>query len=400
MTTMKTKVELDTPSNDSKGKGTTSRESTPSRILPLTKPQTPSKTSTATPLSNRFSVLAKVPSLPLLSQFPPLSPASPSTSYAKAVQKTPSASSKIEIFPKGDQPSRYYTKLLSQKICLLPNHPSEELDARAIAGQYYPLGFHWCPSDPRKNIEFYKKILIETNSISLYDTMTPGTSKVGYSKCSIRQIHHMDKWDNSFLKHRLFSGRTTFPAFTYQDYIDAWYYVFLVRPYTHSWFLQFKKENPQEDWNMPVWFLDWWKLFGSTSIIFPTVIQALYQTYKETHPAEWPLLRCLSYHQDVGIPWIMAWDYEIKQVTVDEPLELHRVIRIKWWDTFDINKVNRSAPTPQQPQNDQELEFLKLREKAAKLEKELLQLRKRAAAFDDSQDPYEDNEDLEVFSYE
>ncbi|GAB2269187.1 hypothetical protein Dimus_004117 [Dionaea muscipula] len=90
----------------------------------------------------------------------------------------------------------------------------------------------------------------------------------------------------------------------------------------------------------------------------------------------------------------MAWDYEIKQVTVDEPLELHRVIRIKWWDTFDINKVNRSAPTPQQPQNDQEFEYLKLREKAAKLEKELLQLRKRAAAFDDSQEPYEDNEDL------
>ncbi|GAB2286275.1 hypothetical protein Dimus_020692, partial [Dionaea muscipula] len=82
----------------------------------------------------------------------------------------------------------------------------------------------------------------------------------------------------------------------------------------------------------------------------------------------------------------MAWDYEIKQVTVDEPLELHRVIRIKWWDTFDINKVNGSTPTPRQPQSDQELEFLELREKAAKLEKEFLQLTKRAAAFDDSQD--------------
>ncbi|GAB2286274.1 hypothetical protein Dimus_020691 [Dionaea muscipula] len=92
--------------------------------------------------------------------------------------------------------------------------------------------------------------------------------------------------------------------------------------------------------------------------------------------------------------------HAVRSVTVDEPLELHRVIRIKWWDTFDINKVNRSAPTPQQPQNDQELEFLKLREKAAKLEKELLQLRKRVAAFDDSQDPYEDNEDLELFSYD
>ncbi|GAB2302989.1 hypothetical protein Dimus_036981, partial [Dionaea muscipula] len=103
---------------------------------------------------------------------------------------------------------------------------------------------------------------------------------------------------------------------------------------------------------------------------------------------------------DFGIPWIMAWDYEIKQIIVDEPLELHRVIRVKWWDTFDINKVNRPAPAPQQPQTDQELEFLKLREKAAKLEKELLQLRKRVATFEDSQDPYEDNDYLELFSYD
>ncbi|GAB2299893.1 hypothetical protein Dimus_033942 [Dionaea muscipula] len=136
----------------------------------------------------------------------------------RSYKKTPSAysntSSTIKIFPKGDQPSRYYTKLLSQKICLLPNHPSEELDARAIAGQYFLI------------------------------------------------------------------------AFTYQDYIDAWYYVFLVRPYTYSWFLQFKKENPQEDWNMLVWFIDWWKLFGLTSIIFPTIIQTFYQTFKEAHPAE------------------------------------------------------------------------------------------------------------------
>ncbi|GAB2292708.1 hypothetical protein Dimus_026945, partial [Dionaea muscipula] len=87
-------------------------------------------------------------------------------------------------------------------------------------------------------------------------------------------------------------------------------------------------------------------------------------------------------------------------VTSDEPLELHRIIRIKWWDTFDINKVNKPASTPQQPQTNQELEFLKLREKTTKLEKELLQLQKRAAAFEDSQDPFEDNDDLEFFSYD
>ncbi|GAB2294563.1 hypothetical protein Dimus_038305 [Dionaea muscipula] len=160
MTTMKKKIELEADLNDtSKGKGSTSRESTPSRILPLK--TSPTKTPITTPLSNRFSVLAKVPTLPSLSQFPPLSPGSSSSAQILQVQpsRAPSTvsntSTKLEV--KENLPSRYYTKICSQKICLLPNHPSEELDARSIAGQHFPIGFYWCPSDPRKNYAFYKK---------------------------------------------------------------------------------------------------------------------------------------------------------------------------------------------------------------------------------------------------
>ncbi|GAB2270633.1 hypothetical protein Dimus_005513 [Dionaea muscipula] len=150
---------------------------------------------------------------------------------------------------------------------------------------------------------------------------------------------------------------------------------------------------------MPVWFLDWWRLFGSTSIIIPTLIQTFYQTYKEEHPTEWPPLRCLSFYQDYCIPWILTWDYDIKQESVDYPLKLHRIVRIKWWDSFDLNKVHKPTPATNSISTEQ-TEYAKLQAKAAALEKELTQLKRRAAAFEDSQDPFEDNDDLELFSYD
>ncbi|GAB2299854.1 hypothetical protein Dimus_033907 [Dionaea muscipula] len=150
---------------------------------------------------------------------------------------------------------------------------------------------------------------------------------------------------------------------------------------------------------MPVWFQHWWRLFGSTSVIFPTLIQTFYQTYKGEHPAEWSPLQCLSFHQDHCIPWILTWDYEIKQESVDYPMELHRIVRVKWWDAFDPKKVHKPTFTTSSPTTEQ-TEYAKLQAKAAALEKELTQLKRRAAAFNDSQDPYEDNVDLEFFSYE
>ncbi|GAB2292843.1 hypothetical protein Dimus_027077 [Dionaea muscipula] len=151
---------------------------------------------------------------------------------------------------------------------------------------------------------------------------------------------------------------------------------------------------------MPVWFLDWWRLFGSTSVIFPTVIQTFYQTYKGEHPADWSPLQCLSFHQDHCIPWILTWDYEIKQESVDYPMELYRIVRVKWWDAFDPKKVHKPTTLATSSPTTEQTEYAKLQAKAVALEKELTQLKRRAAAFDDSQDPYEDNVDLELFSYE
>ncbi|GAB2265361.1 hypothetical protein Dimus_000422 [Dionaea muscipula] len=238
----------------------------------------------------------------------------------------------------------------------------------------------------------------EASQVNIFPLDFTGTSNISYSKCSIRQIHDIDKWNNSYLYQKRFSDPASYPAFNYQDYIHAWYYILLVRPYTHSWFIQFKKEDPNTVWQMPVWFLDWWRLFGSTSVIFPTLIQTFYQTYKEEHPAEWPPLRCLSFHQDHCIPWILTWDYEIKQESVDYPMELHRIVRVKWWDAFDPKKVHRPTLATNSTTTEQ-TEYAKLQAKAA-LEKELTQLKRRAAAFDESHDPFEDNVDLEFFSYD
>ncbi|GAB2284439.1 hypothetical protein Dimus_018892 [Dionaea muscipula] len=77
-----------------------------------------------------------------------------------------------------------------------------------------------------------------------------------------------------------------------------------------------------------------------------------------------------------------------------------RIVRIKWWDSFDLNKVHKPTPATTSTSTDQQTEYAKLQAKAAALEKELTQLKRRAAAFEDSQDPFENNDDLELFCYD
>ncbi|GAB2288700.1 hypothetical protein Dimus_023015, partial [Dionaea muscipula] len=92
----------------------------------------------------------------------------------------------------------------------------------------------------------------------------------------------------------------------------------------------------------------------------------------------------------------MAWDYEIKRPDPELLLQLHRIIRVKWWKTFQLNYKppndykTTDSPNPITSQSDPTNEILILRQKAATLEKELTQLWKRVAAFEDSQDPDED----------
>ncbi|GAB2281963.1 hypothetical protein Dimus_016527 [Dionaea muscipula] len=74
------------------------------------------------------------------------------------------------------------------------------------------------------------------------------------------------------------------------------------------------------------------------------------------------------------------------------------IVRVKWWDAFDPSKVHK--PSLATSSTTEQTEYAKHQAKAAALEKELTQLKRRAAAFDDSQDPYEDNVDLKFFSYE
>ncbi|GAB2270487.1 hypothetical protein Dimus_005381, partial [Dionaea muscipula] len=111
----------------------------------------------------------------------------------------------------------------------------------------------------------------------------------------------------------------------------------------------------------------------------------------------------------------MVWDYEIKRPSDEEPLEIHRVFRVKWWERFAlgynpanpaaqassstnpiiqassslnpiIQESSSSSPTPTANP-----EVLTLQQKNTALQLELKRLRKKQAAiFEDDQDPYED----------
>lgn len=74
-------------------------------------------------------------------------------------------------------------------------------------------------------------------------TSDDGKEYLGYSKFIIKNIIPISKWHVRNLTTLVgFPEESNLmpPAFNYFDYINAWRYVFFVRPCSHSWFVQIK----------------------------------------------------------------------------------------------------------------------------------------------------------------
>lgn len=54
--------------------------------------------------------------------------------------------------------------------------------------------------------------------------------------------------------------------YNYHDYTSAWHKVFYIRNFDRSWFFHFH-HNIQKDF--PLWFQEWFDIFGPVQEIFP-----------------------------------------------------------------------------------------------------------------------------------
>jgi hypothetical protein len=80
--------------------------------------------------------------------------------------------------------------------------------------------------------------------------------------------------------------------------------------YQHSWFFTFDKIH--EIKNLPLWFDEWWKLFGAETSILPSPLCNKLLEYSKNFPSPSPINLFppeLYFFLHFNIPWILSWDY-------------------------------------------------------------------------------------------
>ncbi|KAJ9698244.1 hypothetical protein PVL29_007366 [Vitis rotundifolia] len=167
-------------------------------------------------------------------------------------------------------------------------------------------------------------------------------------------------WNQKPFTSKTFSQPYHPMSYNYIDYMDAWYNMFYLQNYQHSWFIQFSRTC---NFQFPAWFQKWWTFFGLLDSIFPPDIQEKFEFYKKrtsSQPFTQPKL--LTFCSRLRIPWILTWNIIKKQEQPHPfPLSLSREFNIKWWDKFnhDFCQASLAAATDLEQYRQELLQTLK-----------------------------------------
>lgn len=134
--------------------------------------------------------------------------------------------------------------------------------------------------------------------------------------------------------------------FNYFDYQKAWQYTFFLqnREFHHSWMIYLDNKF---NFNIPLWFLDWWKYFGPAQEILPQKphnILSAYSIFQERVQPPVSLQafpKLFLFFANFGLAWIMFWKYEILSTQVFP--SLGRTFHVKWWEKAKIQHVTPTA---------------------------------------------------------
>ena len=302
--------------------------------------------------SNRFQILAPSSPSPALRPSPSFlqivgsTPRTPSTPLStqdfppfpkNLTQSTPSPSSSQK--PKKTQ---YFSKSKKEPIIILEpeyqNPISRTPNFQELSKKVFLDDFYFIPEDIIKNRKYYEYILIDTNSVEIehnYDVDEP--SKISYSKIKILHVLSPKDFATDLYTSKSFSNPSCLLRYSYLDYKIAWFNVFFIRPFSHSWFIQINNKLPSP---VPQWFFHWWSYFGMTRDILPTPVLQGFEEYKKNFMTDSsPCLLSFAIH--LSVPWILAWTFQTESIE-----HIHWLVRefnIKWWANFKLERADISA---------------------------------------------------------
>ena len=180
---------------------------------------------------------------------------------------------------------------------------------------------------------------MDTDSVEItHNTDKNNPQRIAFSKCQILRVMTIADWNQKPFTCKAFSQPFHPMSYNYMDYMDAWYNMFYLQSYQHSWFIQFSRNCNTK---FPAWFQKWWTFFGLLDSIFPTDIQEKFNFYKsKTSSQNINQPRLLTFCSRLRIPWILTWNIIKKQEQpLPFPLSLSREFSIKWWDKFNHDFV-------------------------------------------------------------
>ena len=150
--------------------------------------------------------------------------------------------------------SQYVKKPKTLAIAFIePKFNFEEVPK--ILPYIFPQGVNFNSNDPLKTRQFYEFILVDTDSVEItHNTDKNNPQRIAFSKCQILRVMTIADWNQKPFTCKAFSQPFHPMSYNYMDYMDAWYNMFYLQSYQHSWFIQFSRNCNTK---FPAWFKKW-----------------------------------------------------------------------------------------------------------------------------------------------
>ncbi|KAK9667136.1 hypothetical protein RND81_14G235600 [Saponaria officinalis] len=288
------------------------------------------------PSSSNSRSNTQLPTSPIetTNTFNPLStqPNRPAFPYSQALQNQTKTQKSNEALVQNTSPCPgYFIKNSFEPLILTKYRTTPFIhEFRVNNSKIFAQGIHWFSVNISKNQRFYEFILVDSGSADIKHNRN-SEGKITYSKLIINKVNSSDDWIEPFAE-RDFSKRFVPQTYSYQDYKNAWSRALLLEDFDHSWFVTFKSNCPQR---FPIWFYQWWYLFGPVQDIYPPICTKGFETFVSQTKGEL-YQKPLLFHTEFKIPWIVCWSYNLRQILPQPyPLSLIREFKVKWWNKFD-----------------------------------------------------------------
>ena len=193
----------------------------------------------------------------------------------------------------------------------------------------FSQGKYFIQNNLEKNWKFNEFILVDTNYVEISHIQNQNSIDICYSKCKICKVLSQKSWGWSPDTHKMFSQNFRPKSYDYHDYIDAWYYTFLFRPFDHSWFFHWGDEIKNQT-DFPNWFQEWFLFSGAIKDIFCPQILEGYKYFSEhgSHLVPTSCSQVLFFLSRFQIP---CWDFVLSQmIPASFPAHLAREFKVKW----------------------------------------------------------------------